>query len=275
MISCVYSITNIANNKKYIGSTKDFDKRKSQHLYNLRNNIHINIYLQRSFNKYGESSFIFDIVETVYDISNLLNREDFYINALNVRNYTYGYNLANASGGDTISIHPNNAMIREKISKSIKTRWINMTEIERSKWIQLHSGCNNGMFGKHHSDKTKEILKTKLTGRKLSEITKHNMKQSFTTERRSNLSELAKTKIGALNPFYGKTHSDDIKAIISEKNKARNFIPPNKKPFTIDGIYYDSLMDASHKLNISTTVIRWRILSKNPKYTTYKYINIV
>jgi len=272
MISCIYSITNIANNKKYIGSTKNFNTRIKQHLYNLRHNIHINIYLQRSFNKYGESSFVFDIIEIVDDISNLLEREDFYITALNVKNYTYGYNLANASGGDIISNHPNNAIIREKLSNTMKTKWVNMTNETRNKWIELHTGSNNGMFGKKHSLETKEIIKTKLTGRKLSDKTKTCMKQSFTNIRRLQLSELAKQKTGALNPFYGKQHSNKTKELISKKNKERNFIPPNKKPFIIDNIKYESLQDASNKLNISTTVIRWRLLSKNPKFVNYIYV---
>lgn len=272
MISCVYSITNIANNKKYIGSTKDFNKRISQHLYNLRNNIHINIYLQRSFNKYEEKCFVFDVIEIVDDVSQLLIREDFYINSLNVRNYKYGYNLANASGGDIISTHPNNAIIREKISKTMKTKWTNMTEIERNKWIELHTGSNNGMFGKTHTDVTKEKIKLKLTGRKLSNNAKNNMKQSFTDIRRMQLSELAKQKKGNLNPFYGKHHSTKTKELISKKNKERNFTPSNKKPFSIDGVKYESLQDATNKLNISTTVIRWRILSKNPKFDNYMYI---
>lgn len=272
MISCVYSITNIANNKKYIGSTKDFNKRISQHLYNLRNNIHINIYLQRSFNKYEEKCFVFDVIEIVDDISQLLIREDFYINSLNARNYKYGYNLANASGGDVISNHPNNSIIREKISNAMKLRWNNMSTIDRDKWIESHSGVNNGMFGKNHNDKTRELIKSKLTGRKLSNETKLNMKQSFTDERRAQLSELAKHKTRELNPFYGKHHSTKTKELISKKNKERNFTPSNKKPFSIDGVKYESLQDATNKLNISTTVIRWRILSKNPKFDNYMYI---
>lgn len=62
----IYSIFNIVNNKWYIGSTvKSFDFRKTQHFSDLRLNRHKNVHLQRSFNKYGENSFIFIILETI------------------------------------------------------------------------------------------------------------------------------------------------------------------------------------------------------------------
>lgn len=61
-ISCVYSITNSKNGKRYIGSSYNFYKRKSVHLNDLRKNKHHCISLQRAFNKYKEKNFIFTIL---------------------------------------------------------------------------------------------------------------------------------------------------------------------------------------------------------------------
>ena len=44
------------NGKFYIGSTKNFDKRKKRHLKDLKNNLHHCMHLQKSYNKYGEDS---------------------------------------------------------------------------------------------------------------------------------------------------------------------------------------------------------------------------
>jgi group I intron endonuclease len=272
MISCIYTIKNTINGKQYIGSTKDFEKRKSQHLHSLRNNNHINIYLQRSFNKYGELAFLFDIIELV-DVSELYAREDHYIKTLNTQNETIGYNLSGVGGGDTISNHPNNKEIRNKISKSMKHRWEIISDIDKAEWIRKHTGSCNGMYGKRHSNDSIAIIREKLIGIPLRDETKHKMKLAFTETRRNALRESAKLRVGELNTFYGKTHSQETKQIISQKNKNRNYIPPNKKPFEINGIKYDSLYDASTKLSISPSVIRWRILSKNKKYDSYYYIN--
>ncbi|MDE2031406.1 MAG: GIY-YIG nuclease family protein [Patescibacteria group bacterium] len=63
MKSGVYQILNIVNNKFYIGSAINLDMRKNTHIWRLRNNKHHNNHLQASYNKYGEASFIFQILE--------------------------------------------------------------------------------------------------------------------------------------------------------------------------------------------------------------------
>lgn len=63
-MACIYKIENKVNGKIYIGSTvRPFYIRKYEHLSSLRDNIHYNSYLQRSFNKYGEDNFEFIIIE--------------------------------------------------------------------------------------------------------------------------------------------------------------------------------------------------------------------
>jgi len=56
----VYSITCLKTGKRYIGSTaQGFNIRLKTHLNSLRANKHINTKLQRAWNKYTESQFIF------------------------------------------------------------------------------------------------------------------------------------------------------------------------------------------------------------------------
>jgi len=52
MISGIYQIRNTISGRRYVGSTVDFIQRKSQHLTQLRNNIHCNEQLQHTFAKY-------------------------------------------------------------------------------------------------------------------------------------------------------------------------------------------------------------------------------
>jgi len=60
----VYVIRCTESNKIYIGSTTmSFIKRYNHHFNQLENNKHKNSYLQNSYNKYGEESFEFDILE--------------------------------------------------------------------------------------------------------------------------------------------------------------------------------------------------------------------
>lgn len=61
-ISGIYSITNLVNNKKYIGQSINIHDRWTRHKYQLNTNSHDNIVLQRAWNKYGKNSFKFEII---------------------------------------------------------------------------------------------------------------------------------------------------------------------------------------------------------------------
>jgi group I intron endonuclease len=94
----VYTITNLITNKVYVGSaTKDFRIRWRIHLSNLRLNKHHSKYLQNSFNKYGESNFIFEILEECLP-EFCLSTEQYWMNMLNVCNRKYGYNATPVAG---------------------------------------------------------------------------------------------------------------------------------------------------------------------------------
>lgn len=72
----IYQIKNVLDNKIYIGSAKNFGRRKSRHLTLLRQNKHHSKHLQNAFNLHGQDSFIFEIVQEiehpqeVYEIEN-------------------------------------------------------------------------------------------------------------------------------------------------------------------------------------------------------------
>lgn len=59
----VYKITNIKNNKIYIGSSKSILQRWKNHIKELESNKHKNIYLQHDWNEYGKDSFIFEVLK--------------------------------------------------------------------------------------------------------------------------------------------------------------------------------------------------------------------
>lgn len=80
--SGIYCITNIMDNRIYIGSCKNFKLRIKEHLNCLKRNNHNNIYLQNFVNKYGVESLKFHIIE-FSEIINLVNTEQYYLDSLN------------------------------------------------------------------------------------------------------------------------------------------------------------------------------------------------
>lgn len=59
----IYCITNIKNNKRYIGQSVNIKKRFYSHRYSLKKQIHINKHLQSAWNKYGRDNFKFEILK--------------------------------------------------------------------------------------------------------------------------------------------------------------------------------------------------------------------
>lgn len=77
----IYKITNIVNGKFYIGSSKEIIQRWVDHRYLLNSNNHHSKHLQSSWNKHGEQSFLFEIVEEC-EKEKLIEREQFYLDNL-------------------------------------------------------------------------------------------------------------------------------------------------------------------------------------------------
>lgn len=81
MKSGIYSISNTINGKLYVGSTNNISVRWNKHRALLRHNKHQNTHLQSAWNKYGEESFEFSIIEEC-SIESLIEREQYFIDKL-------------------------------------------------------------------------------------------------------------------------------------------------------------------------------------------------
>jgi len=101
--SGIYKIVCLTNGKIYVGSSKDIDFRWRRHRMFLRNNNHVNSHLQAAWNKYGKSSFTLEVIE-LCDVSDLIKKEDFWIDETKCLDKSIGFNKRDgASGGTTIS----------------------------------------------------------------------------------------------------------------------------------------------------------------------------
>lgn len=112
MISGIYRIRNTKKDVFYIGSTKDFLRRKRDHWRELRKGTHSNPKLQRSWDLYGEENFRFEIVQFC-DVPELLRREQEHLD----RGDCY-YNLSMTAG--CVDHTP---QVRAKMSRAGKERF--------------------------------------------------------------------------------------------------------------------------------------------------------
>jgi len=116
----IYCITNTKNRKIYIGQSIDIKKRISQHKQALRKNRHFNQYLQNSWNKNGESKFLFSILSFCNE-NKLDENEQYWIDELSSCNSEYGYNICAVA----VSNYRNGQRIetKKKLSEIMKKYW--------------------------------------------------------------------------------------------------------------------------------------------------------
>lgn len=76
--SGIYCIENIINHKTYIGSSKNIYSRLLKHFALLRHSRHENAHLQNAWNKYGEDSFTWTVLERCGE-KELTKREQYCI----------------------------------------------------------------------------------------------------------------------------------------------------------------------------------------------------
>jgi group I intron endonuclease len=74
----IYRILNKINGNCYYGSSNNVEKRWLRHKNELNKGKHINIILQRAWDKYGDDNFIFELVESC-DETLLLEVEQKYL----------------------------------------------------------------------------------------------------------------------------------------------------------------------------------------------------
>jgi len=93
----IYKITNVTNNKVYIGQSIDIQHRWACHRHDLRTGIHKNLHLQRAYNQ-NPDAFKFEIECTCKE-EDLDSLEKFYIKKYQSDKAKYGYNIDTGGNG--------------------------------------------------------------------------------------------------------------------------------------------------------------------------------
>lgn len=257
----VYEIVNTTTGKRYIGSTKDSSQRKIRHFKDLNNGKHHCIYLQRAWNKQQGQGFIFNIIQEFDNIESCRAYEQSLLD----NSYDKLYNTSKkATGGDLISYHPNRDTIVKNMSIGNIRRYSELG-VEGRKILYGKSGKLNGMYGKRHTEVAKKAMSEK---HKLNP-SKGFLGHTHTEEFKARLSELASTRTGDKNPFYGKKHTKEAKILIGEAHKG--VLPSNARKVSAEGITYNSLASCARALHKTSGTIHNRIKSKN--FPTYFYVD--
>ena len=178
----IYLTTNLVNNKKYIG--KHYGELNDEY-------IGSGLILQRAVEKYGKENFVKQIlyISSNNEENNLKEKE--FIKKYNATQSQQFYNIAQGGdGGNLIAGYTPEQRLAYSKKKSEETK-----------------GEKNGMYGKHHTEKTKEKIR-------------QNRDTSYmqTEEYRKNMSIVVS---GEKNGMYGKHHTEESKLKMSINSRGK------------------------------------------------------
>lgn len=177
----IYKITNLVNNKIYIGKTvDDIYKRYERHWKDsmaeaLKKCKYVS-HLHNAMYKLGRSKFKIECIESNISDKNILaEREKYWIEFYKSYDNKIGYNLTKggeggALVGDALERMRNSRKGYKEKPESIAKR------IETFKKIELNKGSKNGMFGKDPWNKGKKM--SKEHNHKISVRTKEGLRKS-------------------------------------------------------------------------------------------------
>jgi group I intron endonuclease len=184
----IYKIVNIVNDNFYVGSAVSFKKRKVRHFSDLRKGKHYNKHLQRAWDKYGEQSFEFVVVEVVADRAVLLDIENKWLKP-NVGK-PHCYNTGTDASAPSLGM----------------------------------SGELSPSWGRKHTSEAKELIRASSAGRLHTQEAKDKIKQYFTGKPRSaeTKARISKAISGPGNHNFGKPRSREFVEKIKKPIEAIN-----------------------------------------------------
>lgn len=205
----IYAIRHRESGKAYIGSAVSFRKRFELHRRLLTRGDHHALPLQRAWDKHGSAAFAFEIVEAVADRTQLLIREQAWLDeALASRR---SYNLAKTAGSRLgMKSRPETCA---KISAKAKGRVVSPEAREKMRAAALSRSPETAAKIAAsrpklvHTDETKARVSAKLLGIRRSPETR--------------------AKIGAAS--VGRTHSPETKAKRLETRRLNSVKSVNDK----------------------------------------------
>lgn len=202
-MSCIYKITNLTNNKIYIGlSTKSYIERFSSHKNSCNSKVNENCLLAKAIVKYGKENFKSElIVEGDFNAEFLDYLEQHYIRLYNSYAGTskFGYNLTTGGRGTKKKI----------ISK--KTR-LKMKRAQK---------------GKVHTEEWKKNMSEKMKGRIISSETKLKMSKAqkgriITEDTRKKIAETLKGHSNNKGIPKSEEHKEKIRQTLLKRKELKN-----------------------------------------------------
>lgn len=217
-LSGIYTITNIVNNKIYVGCTTSFSKRWRDHKNLFKKCTHPNRYLSAAVKKYGFENFKFEILEECAP-EYVVFLEQYWINLLDSTNKKFGYNIRNKSDSNLGFKHSEET--KRKIGNANKGK---QSLLGKTLTVKHKQNISNAKLNHIVSNETKEKIRKAHLGLKHTEEQKKKISLKLLNNKNNSEFKHSQEFKEALskrmlnNKFnFGKKHSEKTKEKIRLK----------------------------------------------------------
>lgn len=260
----IYKITNLINNKIYIGQTINFTERIRQHkeIPFRKNSQEKDKPLYRAMRKYGIENFKFEIIDKADTFETANSLEIYYI--------SFYDSCIDSGKGYNLDLGGKNG---------------NKSEFTKSKISKAHKGYGGGSFGKRKGEsyRAKKVicLENGIIYNSIIECAEDVFGTNYSKTDRIKISTCANPNS---NRFTHKGHSFryvDKNGEIIEKNTVKGSLSKHNHGMKIieikDNRIFNSISEASKYYNISTSMIRDRIYNrvKDDKFIFMNYEDFI
>jgi len=258
----IYKLTNTVSGKVYIGQSENLNNREWCHFYRLKRGEHHNEILQHSYNKHGESSFVFEILEHT---ENLDNRESYWLNEYGGVSSKDTYNMKDPLTNEYCDY--TKKKIRKKFlgvdNPNYGNRWSEEQKENLSKKIRGLSWEER--LGKEKARKAKKKLSKSQKGRKHSDETKEKIRQHNVGEKNPAYGKGDRQR-GEKNPMWGKTHTQEVREKLSNLHKGKILSEETRKKMSESAKKRKSQKGRKHSDETKEKIRQHNVGEKNPAY---------
>ena len=200
----IYKTTNIINGKFYVGQSL-YDDPKYLGGGNL---------IKKAIKKYGKENFHKEIIDICFSRDQLNEREVYWIEKLDSRNPSVGYNMA--KGGPAFHITEDS---KKKISNTLKGKYTGENSYRYGiKLTDQHKNCiSESNKGKKISDETRKKISESNLGKVLSLETRKKLSEKH---KGKSLSDNHKKNIG--NGLLGRKHNENTLNLLRTNNRNKH-----------------------------------------------------
>ena len=298
----IYLVTSNTERKSYVGLTrKSLERRKSGHLKSAKYGAGSEGSLQEAIRKYGEQDFIFQKIDKAKTLGELSEKECHYIEKYNtLKPNGYNHNRGGAVGfsSDPFEIDgeiffslthlaEDYGIVPITMHKRVQSGWTIRQAAELDPPPKMKIGGNEWKVGdlafistaelcRHFKIEVQTFENRLLSGWTLEEscgiIEKNSTKVMYEGDLFDSLADLCRHKDVNYKKVESRLRSGKLlEQAINDPESPKRY---GRTPIEIDGIQYESKIEAARNLNLTVAKLRTRLQFKDNAQTKAKLVEL-